>query len=156
MKIYISIPKSGKSFYPQYTKAAEIAEQIKALGHEPVNPFDTPEPPEELNEKQRYAYFMGEDIKRLLMCDAILMCEGWNMSKGCSAEYSISQAYGLQRFDSIESITPQKSGLPDELMNKIHALIDEYGISFAGSVSYKGDAYIVITGPKSTAADRPQ
>lgn len=104
MKIYISIPISGKSFYPQYTKAAEIAEQIRALGHEPVNPFDTPEPPAELSERERYAYFIGEDIKRLLVCDAIFLCDGWSHSKGCRVEFEAAYRNGLHCYYRIEDI----------------------------------------------------
>lgn len=101
MKIYISIPISGKSYYLQYNKAAEIANKIKALGHEPVNPFDTPEPSEGLSEKERYAYFMGEDIKRLILCDAAIFCEGWSKSVGCTIECDVAQRMGLQLFFSI-------------------------------------------------------
>ena len=104
MKIYISIPISGKSFYPQYAKAAEIAEQIRALGHEPVNPFDTPEPPEGLSEKERYAYFMGEDIKRLLMCDAIFLCEDWSHSRGCRVEWEAAYVNNITDYYSIPDI----------------------------------------------------
>ena len=104
MKIYISIPMTGHDLATQRAKAAEIAEQIRALGHEPVNPFDTPEPQGDLSEKEKYAYFMGEDVKRLLMCDAIFMCEGWSKSKGCKAEFGIAQIYGLADFGCIEDI----------------------------------------------------
>ena len=104
MKIYISIPISRKSFYPQYAKATEIAEQIRALGHEPVNPFDTLEPPAGLTEKERYAHFMGEDVKRLLMSDAIFMCKDWGESKGCKAEFDIARVYGFKIFDCITDI----------------------------------------------------
>ena len=43
----------------QTGKALEIAEKIKALGHEPVNPFDTPLAPLEMSYKESYAYYMG-------------------------------------------------------------------------------------------------
>lgn len=45
MRIYISIPISGHDLATQRATASEIAEKIKALGHEPVNPFDTPDAP---------------------------------------------------------------------------------------------------------------
>lgn len=104
MKIYISIPMTGHDLATQRAKAAEIANQIRALGHEPVNPFDTPEPPAELSERERYAYFMGEDIKRLLMCDAIFMCKGWRGSKGCRAEMGVAMAYCLKWFYALSDI----------------------------------------------------
>lgn len=74
----------------------EIAEKIKTLGHEPVNPFDTPHPPFGTSPKEQYAYYMGEDIKRLLMCDAVYFCDGWMSSNGCNAEYQIARLYGLK------------------------------------------------------------
>lgn len=104
MKIYISIPISGKDLATQRAKANEIADKIRALGHEPVNPFDTPEPQGDLSEKEKYAYFMGEDIKRLLMCDAIFLCPCWNKSKGCRAEFGVAMAYKLDDYCSIGDI----------------------------------------------------
>lgn len=108
MKIYISLPISGKDLATQQALATQIAERIKALGHKPVNPFDTPHPPFGTSPKEQYAYYMGEDIKRLLMCDAVYFCEGWNKSRGCLAESCIAQLYGLERFRSIGFIPKAK------------------------------------------------
>lgn len=127
MTIYLSIPITGHALVTQKAKAAEIAEQIRALGHEPVNPFDTPEPPAELSERERYAYYMGEDIKRLLMCDAILLCEGWRKSKGCNLEHETANAYGLLVFHNISAIPPCNSVAP-EFEEKLRALASEYGL----------------------------
>lgn len=104
MKIYISIPISGKDLATQQAVALEIAEKIKALGHEPVNPFDTPLAPLEMSEKEKYAYYMGEDIKRLLMCDAAYFCEGWRSSDGCLLEFNAAQIYGTTRYVNINDI----------------------------------------------------
>lgn len=104
MKIYISIPISGHDLAAQKAKAIEVAEKIKALGHEPVNPFDTPEPPEELSEKARYAYYMGEDIKRLLLCDAIFLCDNWRKSRGCRVEWEAAYVNNIADYYSIKDI----------------------------------------------------
>ena len=104
MKVYISIPITGHNLATQQAKAAEIAEQIRALGHVPVNPFDTPEPSEELSEKERYAYFMGEDIKRLLTCDAIFLCEDWSESRGCRVEWETAYVNNIADYYSIADI----------------------------------------------------
>lgn len=104
MKIYISIPISGHDLMTQTGVALEIAEKIKALGHEPVNPFDTPLAPLEMSEKEKYAYYMGEDIKRLLMCDAAYFCEGWRSSDGCLLEFNAAQIYGTTRYVNINDI----------------------------------------------------
>ena len=104
MKIYISIPISGKNLMTQTGIALEIAEKIKALGHEPVNPFDTPPAPPEWTAQQKYAYYMGEDIKRLLMCDAAHFCEGWRDSDGCLLEFNAAQIYDITRYVNINDI----------------------------------------------------
>lgn len=110
MKIYISTPITGHDPATQRAKAADIAGKIRSLGHEPVNPFDTPPPPACTDEKQRYAYYMGEDIKRLLLCDAIFMCEGWRRSKGCKAEYEVAGCYDLARLRNLAIISVPADG----------------------------------------------
>ena len=92
-RIYISIPISGLDIDRQRAIAAAKTEKFKNLGYEAFNPFDIPEPPQEYNSKQKYAYYMGRDIEQLLLCDAIYMCKGWRQSKGCGIEHSI--AYGM-------------------------------------------------------------
>lgn len=104
MKIYISIPISGYPIEEQKAKAREIADKLRKLGHEPVNPFDTPEAPQGLSEKERYNYYMGEDLKRLLTCDAIFLCDGWDKSKGCRVEAGAALAYKLQVYGRFEDV----------------------------------------------------
>lgn len=104
MKIYISVPISGCDIAAQQAYTAEIAAKLRAFGHEPANPFDTPQPRGNLTEKQRYAYSMGEDIKMLLTCDAVFFCPRWNKSKGCRAEFGIAMVYGLPDYHDLKDI----------------------------------------------------
>lgn len=110
MRIYISIPITNHDLATQRAKAAEASELIRSLGHEPVNPFDTPEPQGELTDRERYAYFMGEDIKRLLLCDAILMYAGWPFSKGCRMEHNIALTQRLKIFYSEKEFIQANNG----------------------------------------------
>lgn len=41
-----------------------------------------------------YPYFMGKDIEAVLKADAILMCTGWEKSKGCNIEYMAASQFG--------------------------------------------------------------
>lgn len=102
MRIYISIPITGHDLDEQRAKAAEIAENIKAAGHIPVNPFGVPKPPAGFNEKEQYAYYMGEDIEELLLCDAAYFTRGWDKSKGCLLEHFAAKIYGLKAYYSTD------------------------------------------------------
>lgn len=108
MKIYISIPISSHDVMTQTGTALLMAEKIKALGHEPVNPFETPLAPPEWPERQKYAYYMGRDIEKLLLCDAIYFCEGWHESKGCRVESYIAETYGIKRYLDLRFIPKTK------------------------------------------------
>lgn len=96
MKVYISIPISNKVYDEQKARAAEIAEELKKAGHDVVNPFDTPPPLEWYDVEQRYAYLLTRDIERLMACEAIFMCDGWQFSRGCRIERNVAEEMGLQ------------------------------------------------------------
>lgn len=103
MKIYISLPISG---YPIEERVAYanmvrnnlievISQTCGFLGRKKnlrvVTPFDIcPEP------DKPYSYYMGKDIEALLECDAIYLCEGWQNSKGCMAEFEVARIYGKE------------------------------------------------------------
>lgn len=104
MKIYISLPISGKNVMTQTGIALSVAEQIRDLGHEPVNPFETPLAPPEWSERQEYAYYMGRDIEKLLLCDAVYFCEGWQESRGCRVESYIAETNDLKPYHDLRHI----------------------------------------------------
>ena len=106
MRIYISIPISGKDLATQQRKALEIAEKLRQLGHEPVSPLPPPEAPSGLSEKEKYAYYMGRDVERLLLCDAVFLCDGWNRSKGCRLEVQAALLYGMRLYGRLEDVQP--------------------------------------------------
>lgn len=108
MKIYISIPISGHDLATQQRKALEVADKLRELGHETVSPLPPPIPPEGLTKKEEYAFYMGEDIKKLLTCDAIFLCEGWADSKGCRFEAQAALVYEIEQYGRIDDIPNNK------------------------------------------------
>ena len=99
-RVYISIPISGHDLEEVKAKARDIREWVlwDEFGlekgfHRPdvITPFDVcPEP------DKPYSYYMGKDIEALLECDAIYLCEGWQHSKGCMAEFEVARIYGKE------------------------------------------------------------
>lgn len=110
MKIYLSIPKSGHDISIQSKLARLQSELLELRGHTPMNPFTTQTAPEHLNEKETYAYYMGEDMKMLLSCDAIYMVDKkWRKSKGCSIEHNAAYVMDMDIFYDINDIPDESN-----------------------------------------------
>ena len=93
MKLYLSLPITGRSL----VKVKEHARKVKSIwvekGHEVITPFEVCP-----IEGMPYNYYMGRDIEALLGCDGIVMCHGWFGSQGCRAEYHVAETYRKKVF----------------------------------------------------------
>jgi hypothetical protein len=90
MRIYISGKISGIEEDAKVN--FEIAENIiRAMGHEPVNPF-------KLRHKKDATWedYMKKDIRELTKCEAIWMLPDWKKSRGAVVEYFLAQKLKLQ------------------------------------------------------------
>lgn len=47
---------------------------------------------------------MGRDIEKLLLCDAVYFCEGWQESRGCRVESYIAETNGLKPYHDLRHI----------------------------------------------------
>lgn len=88
-RIYLSGPMSGLPDlnFPAFKAAAE---KLRAAGFEVVNPA-------ELNPiaGSAWADCMRVDIKALLDCDAIVLLDGWEHSRGAKLELHVALALGM-------------------------------------------------------------
>lgn len=91
MKIYISIPISGKPLHEAKYQAEAIKAKLTPHGHECITPFDVCPAPD-----LTYAQYMGRDIEALLADDieAVVFGTGFEDSKGCNLEHAAAQIYG--------------------------------------------------------------
>lgn len=92
MKLYISLPITGRVLNDVKLYAKVIKERWTLKGFDVITPFDV------VASEQDYAVCMGKDIEALLKCDGIVMCSDWFCSKGCRLEYTAAEIYGLKRF----------------------------------------------------------
>ena len=99
-RIYISIPISGHDLEEVKEKARGIRKCLLLdefdwgkgwNSTDVITPFDVCSEPD-----KPYSYYMGKDIEALLECDAIYLCEGWQKSKGCMAEFEVARIYGKE------------------------------------------------------------
>ena len=91
MKLYISIPITGRPIEEAKRHAENIKAQLTPYGHECITPFDVcPET------DKPYAYYMGHDIEALLSddVDGIVLGNGYYESKGCRLEEAAAIIYG--------------------------------------------------------------
>lgn len=111
MKIYISGPITGK---PNLNREAfaQAAEAIRAAGHEAVNPHEITAP---LGDDAPWEEYMKIDIAALVTCDAILLLEGWQGSKGARLENKIARKLKIARLDSPECVKAVQAGAQPSL-----------------------------------------
>ena len=91
MKLYISIPITGRPLADAKYQAEVIRNKLRPHGHECVTPFDIcPE------SGRPYAYYMGRDIEALLADDieGVVFGAGFHDSKGCMLEHVAARIYG--------------------------------------------------------------
>lgn len=97
MKIlYISIPITGHPIEKVKERAERLKKELSVGGWEIITPFDVV-PDKNIahieDPQIKYAYCMGKDIEKLLICDAVFFAEGYKDSKGCLLEHAASLIY---------------------------------------------------------------
>lgn len=91
MKIYISLPISGRPMDEVRNESEKTKAKIEELGHgQPAGRVPRPRRP--------YSEHMGKDISALLECDAIVLLEGFLVSRGCLLEKEAARIYGKHIF----------------------------------------------------------
>ena len=86
MKVYISIPISGKDYRKQREHADDVARSLSRQGHIPVSPFNI-----YAGKCPTYEDHLCYNMRVLMDCDAIVFCKGWEHSFECLLEYSYVQ-----------------------------------------------------------------
>lgn len=91
MKLYISIPITGRPLHEAKYQAEYIKAKLEPHGHECITPFDICSEP-----GKSYAYYMGRDIEALLADDieGVVFGSGFHNSKGCRLEHAAAEIYG--------------------------------------------------------------
>lgn len=91
MKVYISLPITGKDIEEQKRHAWDVASFLLTAGHTPVSPFNNG-----LADDASYEQHMKADLRLMLDCDAICLCMGYHYSKGCLFERDVAVKCGLK------------------------------------------------------------
>lgn len=98
MKVYISLPITGR----EVSEARQHADLVKAAlsrqGHTVISPFEV-----YAGKNPDYYDYICADLRVLADCDAIMMCRRWGDSKGCRVEKAFADVYGKKvMFETVE------------------------------------------------------
>lgn len=88
MKIYISIPITGRPLHVATAHAERLKVKLRELGHEAITPFEVCPDPD-----LPYSAYMDADIAALLECDAICLGVDYQHSQGCQLEKEAARIY---------------------------------------------------------------
>jgi len=97
LSIYIAGPMSG---YPDHNFPAfhEAAYHWREAGWDVINPAELDAP--DITVPRLWRYFLRQDLKLLVDCDAIAFLPGWQGSKGAELENAVATALGIRVFDA--------------------------------------------------------
>ncbi len=85
MRIYISLPISGRPSQESRNQADNVKTYISKLGHTPVSPFDI-----YAGKNPTYADHITCDLRAMMDCDAVVFLPGWQFSTGCCIERQVA------------------------------------------------------------------
>ena len=93
-KCYISGKITGLPIEVATENFKKASLHARFLGYEPVNPIEIiPNSEEPKNDK--WSWYMRADLKEMMDCDAILMQENWEDSKGAIVEHNLAKELGF-------------------------------------------------------------
>lgn len=91
MKCYLSGPMSGLPDlnYPAFNEAAA---ELRAKGHEVINPAENPE-------QDSWEAYMRLDLVQLLGCEVVVQLPGYWGSRGAMLEFAVASTVGIEVVD---------------------------------------------------------
>lgn len=99
MKIYISLPITGRDIEEVEARCIFASGVLEKKGHVPVSPLDV-----SADRDAPYSEHIGKDIAALLESDAVVFLEGYESSKGCRLEHAAAKLYGKEIYYSLYEI----------------------------------------------------
>jgi hypothetical protein len=111
MKIYVAGPMSPSAWgfteipedwdwnHPAFFRTAA---ELRCAGHIVVCPAELHEPSSEVP----WDWYLRRDLKVLVDCEAIVMLDLWENSKGAQLEHHVAKALGMQVFYDMKELVP--------------------------------------------------
>jgi len=100
MKIYVAGPMSSVQYF-NYPEFFRVANALRALGHEVINPAETNGPTLEealkdvVDNPMEWEDYMRLDLRSITQVDALCLLPGWQFSKGARLEIAVAKELNL-------------------------------------------------------------
>lgn len=140
MRIYISLPITGKDIEAVEASVIFANAVIKKKGHEPVSPLD-----QDLSAD--YAALMGNDVRELLRCDAAVFLDGWEESRGCRLEHAAAEIYGKDIFRGLDAI-PHRDARIAVVIERNNVPIPNYRMCVTEPETRRGERPAAVGGKR--------
>ena len=104
--IYISGPMTG---YPNFNREAFVKAEMCLIGKgkEVVSPSLVEQDDEGQTWKPlqgKYSYYLKIALQKMLRCNAIVMLDGWQDSKGARVERYLAEALGYKIYENVDDV----------------------------------------------------
>lgn len=100
MRIYLAGPMTGLPRW-NYDAFEEATARLRAAGHAVTSPHEMeladgfdPDAPVAQYTKENLHRAMRRDIQAVLQCEAVVLLDGWHLSRGAKLETDVAQAIG--------------------------------------------------------------
>ncbi|MFW9971326.1 MAG: DUF1937 family protein [Candidatus Odinarchaeota archaeon] len=78
-----------------FEKVNRICNELIDLGYIILSPISMNHPLHQLKQREK-DFWYGFDLKLLERCDGIILCQGWEASRGCCIEFERGKRLGME------------------------------------------------------------
>jgi len=95
--VYLSGPVSKVDFTEAKQKFVDLEARVRQFWPQQIhNPIDFDAPTVQLDEMQRWCWYMRQSVRRLAMCDVIVLMDNYVISKGSRLEKYLAEELGME------------------------------------------------------------
>lgn len=94
--VYIAGPISKVDWTEAKVKFVDLEGKVRKFSPKHIyNPLDFMAPPVQMDEMERWSWYMRQAVRALSLCDAIVLMDNYHISKGARLEKYLAEELGI-------------------------------------------------------------
>ena len=94
--VYLAGPISKVDWTEAKVKFVDLEGKVRNFKPKHIyNPLDFMAPPVEMDEMERWSWYMRQAVRALSLCDAIVLMDNYHISKGARLEKYLAEELGI-------------------------------------------------------------